>query len=185
MDGPPDFRLLSTAFHNAGTEIDKLPKLPLIKHGDKFLALLEDMQREMTENFARMDEKFARIDEKFARIDENFARVDENFALVHQELGNLSTRITASDKNAVARNQNIHYCARSDQVLPLVNPLTCAPIPNFPTTINDIFRMNEQQTDSLMEQLNLQTGEGTSLAGKKAQIKMYIGVRSHVDKPAT
>lgn len=90
-----------------------------------------------------------------------------------------------SDKNAVARNQNIHYCARSDQVLPLVNPLTCAPIPNFPTTINDIFRMNEQQTDSLMEQLNLQTGEGTSLAGKKAQIKMYIGVRSHVDKPAT
>lgn len=95
MDGPPNFRLLSTAFHNAGTEIDKLPNLPLIKHGDKFLALLEDMQREMTENFARIDEKFARMDEKFSRIDDNFARVDENFALVHQELGNLSTRITA------------------------------------------------------------------------------------------
>ncbi|KIW14492.1 hypothetical protein PV08_07276 [Exophiala spinifera] len=184
MDTPstaePDWGKVSEALHTAGTEIGKLENLPLIKHGEAVVAKIDSMSQEMQDMKQEAQDVKQEMQDMKRAMAEQFARVEAKFDLLIQEMRtgfqSLSTRITATDTNAVIRNQNSFLGALSDQLVPLVNPLTNTPVANFPASIADINKLDEDETDALLKQLNQQTADGTTLAGKKRQLKMYIGL---------
>lgn len=54
----------------------------------------------------------------------------------------------------------------------------------FPTTSAEIGRMEEHDVDTVLQQLGLQTTVPTTLAGKKRQLRMHIGLRSQIERSA-
>ena len=58
------------------------------------------------------------------------------------------------------------------------NPSTGAVISHFPTTSAEIGRMTKRDIDSVLQELGLRIGPtATSLAMKKRQLRIYIGLR--------
>ncbi len=68
----------------------KAIQVTLQHHGE----LIQALQRQMDERFAKVDERFAKVDERFAKVDERFERLeaslDERFKEVWQAIHQLT-----------------------------------------------------------------------------------------------
>ncbi|OCT51132.1 hypothetical protein CLCR_09115 [Cladophialophora carrionii] len=156
-----DSSLLSHAFRTAADEIEKLPNLPAIAGGDRILAEIQQMRNETREQLARLDERITAS---------------------HQSL---LTALRISDVNNAARVNNTYLSGPSDRLSPFLHPLTGAVIPTFPTTPAEIGRMPEHDLDAILQQLGLQDAlAAPTLAMRKTQLRVHIGLRSQLEKSA-
>ncbi|ETI22859.1 hypothetical protein G647_06936 [Cladophialophora carrionii CBS 160.54] len=90
-----------------------------------------------------------------------------------------------SDINNAAGVKTPIFQVHRIMLSPFLHRLTGAIIPTFPTTPAEIGRMAEHDSDAILQQLGLQDAlAAPSLAMKKRQFRVHIGLRSQVEKSA-
>ncbi|KAF9641732.1 hypothetical protein BFW01_g1715 [Lasiodiplodia theobromae] len=147
------------------TELSSLPNMPAINEGAMILQAIADMRNDMNHRLTDMRNEIVDMRNGIADI-----RNDMN-----RRFDRLEQKQATLEKNNQARLANAATPKKQDEDLaPLYSVHTHALIQNFPRNLTAIDRLNAQQVNALLLDLDV-TPAGT-LAQKRLLFKRAIGV---------
>ncbi|KEF57547.1 uncharacterized protein A1O9_05464, partial [Exophiala aquamarina CBS 119918] len=144
-------------------ELEKLPNIPAIAQANALQHTLTQILAQITQINTRMDQMETRMDRMETRMDRMEAKLNA-----------LSTQISTSEHNHMARVQNSLLARTTDRLEPLLNPSTKTAIEGYPTNPREITTMEDARLISVLEQLGLPTNGGR-LAREK-RLRQSIGL---------
>ena len=117
-------------------EVKRVRNIPALNDGNRIIAAIEEMTTRMETRIQGME---TQMQEMETRLTQRIEQVQTN----------ITTSLKAYDTNAATRVVNNNNVAKPNHdIEPLLDVVTGTPIPNFPTTVNQI--MNLQRMSLLV-----------------------------------
>jgi len=168
---------IAEEMHTAAAEFANLQNIPVVQQNNLLQQIVQQLQQ-MDTRLQQMDTRLQQMDTRLQQVEGRLQRVEDQLQLMGEDFRAMSCRVRANDANALARTFNSMIVATQTgtRLEPLLSVRTGQPIPSFPATHEDLRRLHEPATDSILFELDMALPEGVQLAGKKEILRRQCGL---------
>jgi len=118
------------------------------------------------------------MEDRQKNLDQHSRNINNNITLLRTKIEQMATCLKASEINHSARLLNSWVHNPTGALTPLVDPNTCLPIPEFPTTMEDLIVLRDDKVTSILIALGSSNNTALQLrtpAEKRKLLKTAIG----------
>ncbi|KAK5117648.1 hypothetical protein LTR62_005071 [Meristemomyces frigidus] len=160
-DLQPDFELMAQASTTMAEQFTRCRNLPALDQGVAIVEAMRNMQQQMQ----TMQQQMQTMQQQMQTMQQQLLGMEER----------LGGRISANNTNTLSRLHNSQLTSPDQTLAPLSNPMTNAPIDEFPATPATLANLSMASATNLLTAL----GESTAgnLTAKRQRIRRAIGLK--------